>query len=161
MHYYFLCCSFLIFIIIFNLISIILGKEKIWKQHKEILELIRDTKPLLKEKVFSQDIVINSNSILILIGKIAAHLSIEDSMFYPGILKYNNRTVIATVQKFINEANDIKKVFAKYRTNWKNVSLIQANVADFLDETRIFLKHFSKRTEREEYELFSLVDNME
>ena len=107
-----------------------------------------------------KDVVINSSSILILIGKIAAHLSIEDSMFYPEVLKHNDSILKSTVQRFINEADEIKKTFAKYRKKWKNVSLIQANVAKFLDETRDFLKHFSKRMEREECELFSLIDNL-
>ena len=130
------------------------------KQHKEILDSIQSIKPLLIENNFILDIIPHINEILSLIGKIAAHISIEESTFYKELLQYENLASHATIKRFMGEAAEINEVFNTYQNTWKNLSIIQINTHHFLEETKNFISLISKRIDKEEYDLFVLVDSL-
>ena len=130
------------------------------KQHNEIHDLIIKVTPILRERAFAEDILSNGTFLLNLTGKIIAHLSIEDTRFYPEILQLESITVKQLSLRFQSEADELRKELDAYRDAWKNTSLIQTNIPKYLSITSNLLKRISKRMEREEYELFTLVDNV-
>ena len=98
------------------------------KQHNEIHGLIIKVKPILRERAFAEDILSNSTVLLNLTGKIIAHLSIEDTQFYPQVLRSDSETVKQTALRFQSEADEVRKELDTYRKAWKNTSLIQTNI---------------------------------
>ena len=129
-------------------------------QHKEIYKIIGEIKPLLKKDIFEQDIFENSSLFLTFVGKLSSILTIEETTFYSNILNNEDAKIKSTAQDIKSDFDDIKKKFKAYKQNWKNISLIQDDIPGFIEETKNFTKAVSKYFEKEEYQLFSLIDSL-
>ena len=128
-------------------------------QHNKIIMDIEEIKPLLKEKEFQKDIIINSNLILTLVGKISAQFSIEQTTFYSKALLHKDDNIRITAERFINEIIKAKQKFDDYRIRWKNINSIKENIAKFLDEGKSLASSLPKLMQKEERELFLLIDS--
>ena len=128
-------------------------------QHNKIIMDIEEIKPLLKEKEFQKDIIINSNLILTLVGKISAQFSIEQTTFYSTVLLHKDDNIRITAERFINEIIKAKQKFDDYRIRWKNINSIKENIAEFLDEGKSLAYFLPKLMQKEERELFLLMDS--
>ena len=130
------------------------------KQHSDILSHMTKIKPLLREEEFNKDIFINSNAVLVLIGRITAHIIIEDKTIYSDALGHENVDVQSAAKKLNNEMENMREMFNNYRNRWKNLDAIKKDISSFLKESKIFFKCLSGLIEKEEYELCTLIDNI-
>jgi hypothetical protein len=88
------------------------------------------------------------------------HLAAEDKSLYPELLKHKDATVKALAGRYINEIGGLKAAFEAYRGKWPSPASIQANAHSFRSETTTVLQSLKKRIDRENGDLYKLVDSL-
>ncbi len=99
-------------------------------------------------------------SVANLIGKLQFHLTIEDKSVYPSLLSHKDSRVTSTAQRFMNEMGGIMKTVEIYKTNWSNAKKVQENPTSFIYETKNILDALVKRIEKENNELYQMIDEL-
>jgi len=130
------------------------------QQHEDILATAAIISDKLNHEAISQDA--NEIRMLLsnLIGKLQYHLAIEDKFVYPNLLAYKEPKVVSTAQEFINEMGGIMKSIETYKLKWSNAHKIEAEPVDFISETQTILDKLIQRTEKENNELYKIVDEL-
>jgi hemerythrin-like domain-containing protein len=128
------------------------------KQHNEFESILQE----LEQKLESEDkIVENAFSLTMLIaniaGKLRIHLGSEDKYLYPKLLESPDQKVKTTAQEFIKEMGDLADTFESYKSKYMNVKNIRTNPQDFISETKSIIQAITKRVEKEEQELYTLL----
>lgn len=101
-----------------------------------------------------------NNLLAMLRGKLAIHLSIEDMVLYPRLLRDSDRHVKDMAQKYHDEVGSLAKVYEQYHQKWSIPEAIQANPEQFSAETKRLFEALEKRIAREEMELYPLYDRL-
>lgn len=129
------------------------------KQHDQLLEIATDISKQLSEDNLSSD----ANGVRILLsnfmGKLKYHLAIEDKSLYPNLLAHPDEKIVSTAQEFIDEMGSMGKVVEAYNSKWSSAAKIQSDAADFIRETKNVFGVLAKRIEKENNELYKMVDN--
>ena len=134
--------------------------ESFRNQHKEILQVVREISPLIKGDQVTGDVNAVRNLLSTLAGKLNVHLSMEDKVLYPKLLDHQDANVRLMANKFNNEMGKIKEVFQGYLQKWQTGIAIQKDPASFTNDTKGIFDAISKRIERENNELYALVDRL-
>ena len=130
------------------------------KQHQQIRKALQE----LQEDVYNEEEVAKNQlwialRIGTLTGILIMHLRYEDEYLYPLLLEYPNEEVKAITKRFRKEMGDLSGVFDKYKDKYLKVpDSIKKNSAQFIKDTNLILYSISKRVEKEEHELFTLLD---
>jgi hypothetical protein len=127
------------------------------KQHAEILEIAKNIDanlPRLPGAAGDVRALLNS-----LAAKVSIHLAIEDEALYPRLRAHQDARVQNTAKKFTDEMAGIKDAFQKYLKAWTE-GAIKANVAGFATETRGLFGALGQRIQRENTELYPLLDKL-
>jgi hemerythrin-like domain-containing protein len=128
------------------------------RQHKEVNEVLADLKNRLEpydkipETAFALTMLIAN-----IAGKLKIHLSSEDKYLYPGLLKNPDPKVQDTAQMFIEEMGDLAESFDIYKSKYMNAKNIRNSPEDFVSETKTIIKAILKRIEKEESELYTML----
>ncbi|HHU33326.1 MAG: hemerythrin domain-containing protein [Zhaonellaceae bacterium] len=128
------------------------------RQHKEVNEVLADLKNRLEpydkipENAFALTMLIAN-----IAGKLKIHLSSEDKYLYPGLLKNPDPKVQDTAQMFIEEMGDLAESFDIYKSKYMNAKNIRNSPEDFVSETKTIIKAILKRIEKEESELYTML----
>ncbi|MDV7338326.1 hemerythrin domain-containing protein [Terasakiella sp. A23] len=97
-------------------------------------------------------------SIRQLFGKFSTHLAIEDKVLYPKALAHNDNKVRKTANDFQTEMGGLGETFDQYRKTWPGPVAIAKSPEDFATQTRHILDLLVNRLNREEVELYTLID---
>jgi len=92
-----------------------------------------------------------------LAGKLRVHLSMEDRELYPILLERKDEKVKALVREFMEEMGGFSARARKYMLRWSVPRLIAEHPRDFSRETRELLQELSSRIDREESDLYPLL----
>jgi hemerythrin-like domain-containing protein len=128
------------------------------RQHKEVNEVLADLKNRLEpydkipENAFALTMLIAN-----IAGKLKIHLSSEDKYLYPALLKNPDPKVQDTAQMFIEEMGDLAESFDIYKSKYMNAKNIRNSPEDFVSETKTIIKAILKRIEKEESELYTML----
>jgi len=137
-----------------------MNTQRYRQQHERILNAIETINSRLNPEV----IMNNTREVRLLIsgliGKLKFHLSIEDKVIYPGLLNHENSDIASTAQKFIDDMGDIIKTVDMYNERWSNEHVIKADPVVFIQETKLILNKLILRTEKENNELYKMVDEL-
>lgn len=134
--------------------------DMVRKHHQQIRKAIQE----LQEDVYHEDSVIeNKLWIALRIGNLTGilnmHLKYEDDQLYPVLLKHSNEEVRKISQEFMIEMGDLSTLFDCYKDKYlKNPDGLKENPSEFIKETNKILYLISKRVEKEEHELFPLLE---
>ncbi|MAG12306.1 hypothetical protein CL630_00640 [bacterium] len=89
------------------------------------------------------------------------HLSLEDEILYPALFKHENSELRSTAKMYSEEMGGLKKTFAEYNKKWTNEGSIESNSDEFIKESRIMFDALSARNQKENNELFPMIESLE
>ena len=128
------------------------------QQHEDILRIAKEMSKLLDPNILGKDAQPVRSLLSTLSVKLKIHLASEDRSLYPELLNHKDANVKATTKKFMDEMGGISAVFVKYTEKWVSADTIQKNPNDFIKETEGLFSALAKRIEKENRELYPLVD---
>lgn len=91
-------------------------------------------------------------------GKLTVHLAMEDKHLYPNLLTHADPRVRGTAQRFVDEMGGIAAAFKGYLSAWPTPNSIAQNPAGFREATKGILQALGARIQKENAELYALVD---
>ena len=135
--------------------------ELLRKQHYELLDIAA----ALSLHLQIDRIAETADAIFALLsqlgGGLRIHLSQEDRGLYPLLLEGRDETAKKLVREFMDEVGGLSARSRRYLLRWSVPRLIAEHPRDFARETRDLLQELSSRIEREEEELYPLLEKGE
>lgn len=128
------------------------------RQHGELLHIAKQMSELFNAEELTKDASAIRGLLSTLAGKLNVHLTMEDNSFYPTLLNGKDEEKKQIAQKYIDEMGQIKVVFGEYLKKWPTAKVIQSNPEEFIKETKGIFEALAKRIDKEDNELFPLVD---
>ena len=128
------------------------------KAHKELLEIAGQISAMLFVDTVSEKSEEISRLLSSLLGKLNFHLMMEDKHLYPDFFKHSDKKVRNIAMDFSDEMGGIAQHLRQYRDTWSNASAIKDNPKEFISETRGVFKALAKRIDKEDNELYPLVE---
>lgn len=130
------------------------------RQHDEILNVAKEISLSLTPDKLNDQVNEVRKLLSSLTGKINVHLSMEDNALYPRMIQGNDANIKLTAQKFMTEMGEIKTVFTDYSKKWFSATSIKNSPMEFIKETKAIFAALEKRIQRENKELYPLVDKL-
>ena len=93
-----------------------------------------------------------------LAGNLKVHLAMEDEAVYPMLLEHKDPEIRSLAQKYMIEMGGLKDAFIEYIDKWTKAFAIQQNPEEFVEATKGIFDALGKRIEKEDSELYILVD---
>ena len=91
--------------------------------------------------------------------ELLAHLTREDWLLYPGLLQSSDKHISFTAQAFIYEMGGLLAAYKAWSGDWPTEKII-ANWQAFVTETTALLDALAQRIDRENNELYPLVETV-
>jgi Hemerythrin HHE cation binding domain len=129
-------------------------------QHDELFVIAKDIAGNLKADALRTDAKSVRLQLSKMAGVLGAHLSIEDRWLYPKLVTHADASVARLARQFQDEMSGLKEAFDAYMTRWETSQKIQANPEPFIKETLGLFEVLSQRMNRENSELYTLVDGL-
>lgn len=93
-----------------------------------------------------------------LAGTLSVHLAMEDNALYPRLAARADGPLKALASRYAEEMGGIHADFTSYLSRWRAASAIARDTEAFLAETVDVLAALRERIDREDAELYPLVD---
>lgn len=133
--------------------------QNLRRQHAEMLNLVNEIVDELNEKNLKMDSLPVIKLFGSLMGKLKIHLSLEDDMLYPDLLKSTNPQVRSKADQFKKEMGSIGKTVESFAKKWQP-DTIKSNPAVFINETKDLFKVLGNRIDRENNDLYPMLDQL-
>ena len=91
-------------------------------------------------------------------ARVTVHLASEDQVVYPRLIKAADQNVSTIAKRFADEMGGIGDAFKVYLSHWRNAVAIAARARTFASETKQIASALGTRIDREERELYPLLD---
>ncbi len=128
------------------------------KQHNDLVKLVKEIEDnYLAPGKLPVAAAQARETLNLLSAKISVHLTMEDNYFYPALLKHNDEEVQKKARIFIEEMGHIKKAYSEYNAKW-HLEAIEKSPDGFIQETQALFAALSDRIQRENSDLYVLVD---
>lgn len=134
--------------------------DNLRKQHGEILEIANEIQGILR-RPSAVDAVAGDKlrkALVELSARVTVHLATEDRVIYPRMMTDSDPKISGTAKRFADEMGGIGEAFKAYLSHWRSGAAIAADVNRFADETKHVVSALGARIQREERELYPLVD---
>jgi hypothetical protein len=128
------------------------------RQHQEILMLVKELQPRLDATTLKQDAAPVAAGLQRLAVMLKAHLALEDASLYPKLLTHTDASVAATAQRYQQEMGGLRTAFVNYVERWPTASSIQEQPDGFVAQTRDVVAALLARIEREDGELYPMLE---
>ncbi len=135
--------------------------QKYRTQHAELSALVTQITSLLDAVGVNKNAAENRNLISSLAGKLSIHLAMEDKCLYPKLMAHSNPDVRALSKRYSEEMGTLSGDFMRFNQRWLTAELIEKDTAKFVGETTIVLAALQARIEKENSQLYKLVDNLD
>jgi hemerythrin-like domain-containing protein len=133
--------------------------EMLRKQHTDILEQVDAIVKSIKENNVDPSKEMVRELLANLSAELELHLLIEDDLLYPVLMKDSKESIRNVAHMFVIELSGVKKAFQKYKAKWANHETIAESLESFISETKALVILLRKRIEKENDELFPLLEN--
>jgi len=130
------------------------------KQHEEIVELAKKISALLNEETLKKEAKTCRSLLAKMAGILNMHLVAEDNVLYPRLLQDENNQIKSMAQKYMVEMSGLKEVFADYMKNWPSSITIEKKPSQFITDTARIFAALNQRIEKENNELYYIVDRL-
>lgn len=134
--------------------------ESYRKQHKEMLDIATQISQHLKPDVLAKDAKPVRSLLSQLFGKLNIHLAMEDKALYPRLLQHDDTKVKQMANSFIKEMGGIAEAAKEYNGKWAQITKIQDSPQEFIQDTKGLFSTLAKRIQKEDNELYELVDKI-
>ena len=133
--------------------------EMLRKQHDglvgqidSIVKFIRENKDAFNEEMM-RELLTN------LSAELELHLLIEDDLLYPALIKDSTESIRNIAHIFSNELGGVEETFKRYKAKWIGQGTIAESLEAFISETEAMEKLLRNRIDKENNELFPLLEN--
>jgi hemerythrin-like domain-containing protein len=130
------------------------------KQHKEIMDISKELSQLFDPIKLKNDAFQARHLLSIFFGKFKMHSIAEDKNLYATLLQSQNKEIKRVIRKYSEENNSISEMFNSYRGKWYREQSIRENSPTFITESKQFFSHLSFRMEKENEELYPLLEKL-
>jgi hemerythrin-like domain-containing protein len=139
-----------------------MGRTQLYReQHREISRVVADLAPLLEAAALKKDATPAFGRLMDLAGRLRVHLTLEDRTLYPELLLHRNPDVRALARLYRDEMGGIYGDLEGLLHAWHSPETIAADPGRFVREVKAFLQVLARRVEREDGELYPLVDRVD
>jgi len=128
------------------------------KQHEELLVIAGRLTKLLDPVRLAADAASARIQLSDLAGKLKVHLAMEDKGLYPRMIGDTDSSVRDVAKRFVDEMGGIATVFTEYMDRWRSTGAIQQSPQQFVKETRDLVGALASRIDRENTQLYPLLD---
>ena len=128
------------------------------KQHGELLAVAGEIGKLLDPAALAKNATQARMLLSNLAGKLKVHLAMEDQTLYPRLILDPDAKVSALARRFAEEMGGIAEVFGGYMSRWPTSKEIQEAPQQFVADTRKLFAALSTRIDRENNQLYPLLD---
>lgn len=129
-------------------------------QHKEIAEAVSGIERLLNPGALAQNAAEVTKLLILLSGKIAFHLGMEDKYLYPALQNSNDSNLKTLADEYIRDMGTLAKTFKDYVSAWSLPRSIQEKPEEFVKQTKTVFTALRQRIDREETKLYPLADKL-
>lgn len=130
------------------------------KQHEDIVNLVKN----ILGSLDLDSLKTNSHGIRKLLTKLSnnvkVHLILEDSALYPILANSDNKQLKTKSNQFMEEMGVISGAYSDYVEKWSKGSLIKEDTGNFVDETKAVMDALLNRIERENTDLYKILDEL-
>lgn len=138
-----------------------MGKtDNLRKQHEEMVSIVSRMSAILNRERLSKDATEVRSLLSQLAGKVNIHLAMEDKALYPHLLGHSDEKVKNMARNYMAEMGDIGNTFKGYITKWPDPVSIQHDPDLFIKETKAVVDVLSRRIDKENRELYPVVDSL-
>ena len=130
------------------------------RQHRELLGVAGQIAKHLTTDALAKDALEVRRLLSMLAGQLSVHLAMEDKSLYPKLTAHPDATLRATAAKYTREIGGLAATFTAYNTKWASPDDIRAAAPAFIQETQAIVAALGKRIDREDNELYPLVDRV-
>jgi hemerythrin-like domain-containing protein len=93
-------------------------------------------------------------------GLIEVHLALEDSTFYPALLKHTDPEIRRIAKAYQESMGKLAGVYTDFRTRWMRAGAIENDQDGFAKEMADVAGALNKRIDLENTTLYSMVDGL-
>ena len=135
--------------------------QKYRAQHAELSALVTQIASLLNDANLSKKAAEIRDVISSLAGKLSIHLAMEDKRLYPKLMAHSDLDVRALSRRYSEEMGSLSSDFMQFNQRWLTAALIEKEPAKFGDEMTIILTALQSRIEKENNQLYKLIDELD
>lgn len=128
------------------------------EQHNTIADEISIIKKLVHSNKIEDNAGEIARHISTLAGKIKVHLSSEDKYLYPQLLQSKNIEAQKMAERYQKEMGNLAENFVNYKDRYNTKSKILGKEKELVADTDNMFKVIEKRIEKEEEELYKMID---
>lgn len=128
------------------------------EQHETIVELTSTISAYLSPHGVRNNVHDVCTHMARLSGTLSVHLNMEDQSLYPGLLEDPRLEVSTLARGFMQEMGGIANTLASHRRRWGSSRAILDRPETFVDETIHLFTVLRKRIDRENRELYPLME---
>jgi hemerythrin-like domain-containing protein len=128
------------------------------KQHTDLLAVAGEIGKKLDPAQLAKDASQARMLLSSLAGKLKVHLAMEDKTLYPRLMQDPDPEVSGLAKRFADEMGGIAEVFAGYTDRWPSGKAIQEAPQQFVTDTKKLFAALATRIERENNQLYPLLD---
>jgi hemerythrin-like domain-containing protein len=129
------------------------------QQHDELLALVHSMTARLRSAQLARSGVEMRKFVATLAAKLRIHAAIEDRVLYPQLSASADSEIRDVALAFASEMGSLWADFEGYVAHWPHHASIQERPEIFVQETRAVLELLSRRIERENAELYRLIES--
>lgn len=133
--------------------------DNLRKQHKQLLDIVNQMSACLRTDKILKDASQVRSLLSKLTRNLTYHLLMEDDALYPALFRHPDKKVRSLAKKYFKEMGGISAEFKRYVAKWSQVITVQKNPDDFISETRGVFDGLLRRIDKEDNELYTLVEN--
>jgi len=125
------------------------------EEHKEIVEMVEEIRPMLNEKDLAiKPLAKTAHDVLCeIVKKIADHVEGEDRELYPSLLVSNDPKIKSVAWGFKSGEQSLRRGLVDYQKKWLKNCDFQFT-KEFIDDTMSLFEMLATRVEQEEKILF-------
>jgi hypothetical protein len=91
-------------------------------------------------------------------GLLNFHLSMEDRVVFPRLLRHENGQVASMAKRLSEDMEGLKGEFSEYRKRWLEAGAIESRPEEFTMDTNLLFLALGTRILREDRELYPVVE---
>lgn len=126
-------------------------------QHREALGLVQKLQEKMGNPAQNADDI--AGMLLVLVGRLTFHLSMEDKFIYPKATSSSHPQLQAVAKKMQAEMAPIGEAISAYAKAWNSPAAIRAQPEVFVAETGKIVAALKNRIDAEEKTFYPLVAN--
>lgn len=138
-----------------------LATERYRRQHDELAGLVASMEQRLDGVLAGGSAADLRRLLAQYSGKLAVHLRMEDEALYPRALGDGDATLQRVAAVLKRDVGPLHEEFQRFLEAWPSAAMIESRPRDFAMQLARTLRTIARRMQREEAELYPLVDALE